>query len=427
MVDAQTSSSRHRVVARRTRSTRRISRSLAFVTVSASLLAFFVAAGAPTPLLPIYERNWGFDPSLLTVAFGVYAFGLILTLLVAGSLSDFIGRRPLLIGALAVELASVVVFLFAPSIGWLIFGRVLQGIATGAASSTFGAAIVELAPEGRKRLGAVMTSLMTTGGLGIGALFSGLIALLIPQSAALVVWVVLVVIMASGTAFAVFTPETSAQRPGALRSLVPRVTVPATVRRLFASTSPTIVALFLETALFLGLVPTILGSVFAISTPIIGGVVNFLMFGLATATAASAGSVQPRRLKIFGNIGMVIGMALFVGAIATTGIGLVWASAAIAGAGMGAAFSGSTRGLIGEVQPHQRASLLAALFTVAYVTFGVSAIIAGFIASAIGVKSMAVGFGIVVIVIALLGLVLTVGLRGRVRVGHGRTVRTAIK
>ncbi|HEY4269178.1 MAG TPA: MFS transporter, partial [Galbitalea sp.] len=147
----------------------RIPRGVAFVAVSASLLAFYLAAGAPTPLFPIYESDWGFAPSLLTIAFGVYAFALIVALLVAGGLSDYIGRRPMLIGALVLELAAMVVFLFAPSIGWIIAARVLQGLATGIASSTFGAAIVELASERHKKLGALMASLMTTAGLGIGA------------------------------------------------------------------------------------------------------------------------------------------------------------------------------------------------------------------------------------------------------------------
>jgi MFS family permease len=71
--------------------------------MTAAFAAFFIAAGAPTPLLPIYEANWNFPASMVTVAFGVYAIALLLTLLIVGSLSDHIGRRPLLIGALTLE------------------------------------------------------------------------------------------------------------------------------------------------------------------------------------------------------------------------------------------------------------------------------------------------------------------------------------
>lgn len=393
----------------------RVPRTVGFVAMSGALLAFFVAAGAPTPLLPIYEAEWKFAPSMLTFAFGVYALAMIVSLLVIGSLSDYIGRRPVLIGALALELVSVIVFLFAPSIGWIVIGRVLQGLATGVASSTFGAAIVELAPERRKRLGAVMSSLATTAGLGVGALFSGLVALAIPAEAATIVWIVLIVLMAAGTVLAFLTPETSTRRAGAVRSLIPRMSIPATVRRLFAATSPTIVAVFLETAFFLGLAPTILAAAFGVTTPIIGGLINFVMFSAATAAAALTGGVHPHRLKIWGNLGVTIGTLLFLGAIPTGAIWLVWASAIVAGAGMGAAFSGSSRGLVPEVEPHQRAGLFAAFFTVAYLSFGGSAIIAGFVAVATGVTAMAVGFSIIMAAIALLGLALSIGLFARRR------------
>lgn len=391
----------------------RVPRTVGFVAMSGALLAFFAAAGAPTPLLPIYEAEWKFAPSMLTFAFGVYALAMIVSLLVVGSLSDYIGRRPVLSGALALELVSVVVFLFAPSIEWIVIGRVLQGLATGVASSTFGAAIVELAPEGRKRLGAIMSSLATTAGLGVGALFSGLVALAIPTQAATTVWIVFIGLMAAGTVFAVLTPETSTRRAGALRSLIPRMSIPAIVRRLFAATSPTIIAVFLETAFFLGLVPTVLAAVFGVTTPIIGGLINFVMFTAATAAAAFTGSVHPHRLKIWGNLGITIGAVLFLGAIPNGALWLVWASAIVAGAGMGAAFSGSSRGLVPEVEPHQRAGLFAAFFTIAYLAFGGSAIIAGIIAAATGVTAMAVGFSIIMAVIALVGLVLSIGLLAR--------------
>ena len=57
-----------------------------------------LAAGAPTPLLVLFEHEWGFHAGILTLAFAIYAFGLLLALLVVGSLSDYIGRRPVLIG-----------------------------------------------------------------------------------------------------------------------------------------------------------------------------------------------------------------------------------------------------------------------------------------------------------------------------------------
>src|SRR6201986_3881795 len=163
---------------------------VSFAAMTAAFAAFFIAAGAPTPLLPIYEANWHFPASMVTVAFGVYAIALLLTLLIIGALSDHIGRRPLLIGALALEFVSMLVFLVSPSIRWIIAARCIQGVPPAPATSSFSAAVLELAPDQRKRLAGVIAGLAPAAGIGVGALFAGVIAQL-ASSAAATVWFIL--------------------------------------------------------------------------------------------------------------------------------------------------------------------------------------------------------------------------------------------
>src|SRR3954463_10683209 len=93
---------------------------LAFTGAALAFASLYLAAGAPTPLLVLFEHEWGFAPWVLTIAFAAYALGLLAALLVAGSLSDHIGRRPVLVGALVVEFGAMIMFVFAPNIGWVI-------------------------------------------------------------------------------------------------------------------------------------------------------------------------------------------------------------------------------------------------------------------------------------------------------------------
>lgn len=391
----------------------RIPKPVAFVAMSAALLSFFVAAGAPTPIFPLYERAWGFPTTELTLAFGVYAVALIVGLLVFGALSDHLGRRPLLIGALVAELVAMAVFLVSPSVEWLIAGRVLQGLATGAASATFGAAVVELAPESRKRLGAVMTSLATTAGLGIGALAASVVALAIPAEAATIVWIVLAVVMAAGTVLAVLTPETSTRRAGALRSLVPHVAVAAPARRLFAVTAPVVVAVFFFNAFLLGLLPVVLGPVFGVRDALASGLLNFVAFGTATATAALSTRVGAHLLRTLGALAVVLGSALLLAGLASGEVGFVWVAAVVGGAGSGAGLSGSTRGLVPQVAQHERAALFSAFFVVAYTSLSVAIIGGGLLGALVGVVPMTAGYGVVLVAVALAGAGL--GLRSLVR------------
>jgi len=112
------------------RSARRLSPTSAFVATALTFAAFYLAAGAPTPLLVIFQQQWHFAAWVLTVAFAIYALGLLAALLVVGSLSDHIGRRPVLVAALVVELIAMVMFAVAPDVGWVIAARAIQGIAT---------------------------------------------------------------------------------------------------------------------------------------------------------------------------------------------------------------------------------------------------------------------------------------------------------
>jgi len=375
-----------------------------FVAMTAAFAAFFITAGAPTPLLPIYEANWHFPASMLTVAFGVYAIALLLTLLIVGSLSDHIGRRPLLIVALALELVSMLVFLVSPSISWIIAARIIQGVATAAATSSFSAAILELAPDKRKHLAGVIAGLAPAAGIGVGALFSGVIAQF-SSSAAVTVWIILAAVMAIALVFAICTPETATRKPGAIASLRPQVSVPPAARSVFAVTLPSLIAAWLVSALFLGLMPTILRLRFGIDSPVVSGLAAFAEQGAGGAVALALSKMKPQRLVFAGGFAIVAGIVLFIASITATSLPLLWIGAIIGGAGLGAAFTGTIRSLVPLAEAHQRAALFSAIYTVSYITFGVPVIVAGLFLSTIGVTAIALAFGAITVACAAAGVV----------------------
>jgi MFS family permease len=94
---------------------------------------------------------------MLTVIFAVYVAGLLGALLTVGSLSDHLGRRPVLVAALLVAAASTAIFWAADGVGSLLIARVVQGLATGTAAGALAAGLVEFAPEERPHLGPRMT------------------------------------------------------------------------------------------------------------------------------------------------------------------------------------------------------------------------------------------------------------------------------
>ena len=88
----------------------------AFWIVSATMVMVLFASAAPSPLYPVYQQLWGFSAFTLTVVFAAYVLTMLVSLLTVGSLSDHIGRRPVLAVALVMLIASMVLFVTADGV-----------------------------------------------------------------------------------------------------------------------------------------------------------------------------------------------------------------------------------------------------------------------------------------------------------------------
>ena len=121
---------------------------VAFWLMAGVFCLMFFAAGAPTPLYGVYQAQLRFSATTLTAIFAIYALVLLLTLLVFGSVSDYLGRRPVILAALVMSAGACAVFLTANRAGLLFAARALQGVAVGTAIGALGAALIDLQPEG---------------------------------------------------------------------------------------------------------------------------------------------------------------------------------------------------------------------------------------------------------------------------------------
>lgn len=371
-----------------------------------------LAAGAPTPLLVLFEHQWGFHAGLLTIAFAIYAFGLLLALLVVGSLSDYIGRRPVLIGALSVQLVAMVMFFFASNIGWVVAARAVQGFATGAAFSAFTAALVELAPPRHRELGAVIGSVAPAGGLALGALLTGA-AIQFTGSPAKIVFAALTVVTSLGIGVAILSAETVSRRPGARRALRPDLSIPRPAVREFVAAVPLQIGAWMFVGLFLGLIPTIIRGLFHLNSGLLNGATVFAEPGAAAVAGLFVGRISPRASAQSGGAEIVVGGAVVMVAIAARVLPLLLLGGLIGGVGWGSSYSGTLRALSPRAEPDQRAGLFAALFTVAYLAFSVPVVIAGQLIPRVGLSATSIGYCVAIVVVATAGLVAQSGIARR--------------
>jgi hypothetical protein len=146
-----------------------LTRAAGFWFVAVMLVLVLCAASAPSPLYGVYQRLFGFPASTLTAIYGVFAIAGLTTLLTSGRLSDHIGRRPVLLGALGAEIAGMLAFIAASDVSMLFVGRILTGLGTGAGLGALSAWLLDLQPQGSS-LGSLVNGVATLLGLAAGAL-----------------------------------------------------------------------------------------------------------------------------------------------------------------------------------------------------------------------------------------------------------------
>src|SRR4051794_27122850 len=193
------------------RMTRTLSPRLSYALSGGIIGLALLASGTPSPLYGVYRQLWGFSPVVLTLVYATYAFGVLTTLVLAGRVSDDVGRRPVLLVALGTLLGTTVLFMVADSVVWLFVARGLQGLATGLALGAASAALLDLHPR-RDPAGVGLTNgVVSAGGMGLGVLVSAPLVELLPAPRVLP-YVTLFVLFAIAFAGALRMPEPIAER-----------------------------------------------------------------------------------------------------------------------------------------------------------------------------------------------------------------------
>jgi MFS family permease len=380
-------------------------RSPAFWLVAATTATLTAASSAPSPLYPVYQAEFWFSTITLTMIFAVYVLALLMSLLTVGRLSDYIGRRVTLAGALVVEGGAMALFLGADGVGWLVGARIVQGFATGAALGVLGAYLLDLQPGDGSRLGSLVNSVAPTFGLGLGAVATGLLVQYAPHPTRLI-FAILTALFVALALTTVMLPETVERMPGALAALRPRVAVPARARRAFVSAVPTMVATWALGGLILSVGGSLLGTVFGQTNHGVVGIVIGLLPLAAAAAAVLVRDLLPSTMARVGDAVLAVGTALFLLALWSSSMALFVVASIVAGAGFGSAFLGALRSVSQLAEPHERAALLSAVYVVSYVAFSVPALAAGVLTTHIGLRTTALGYGGFVAVVAVGALVL---------------------
>jgi MFS family permease len=364
-------------------------------------------SGAPAALCGIYQKQWHFSPLTTTVVFAVYAVAALAAVLVSGTISDVIGRKPVLLGAFATMVAGLVLFLFADNVAMLLVARALHGMAVGATVVAAAAALLDLRPAHGARSGQ-LSGVAFDAGMAVAILGSALLAQYVPHPFHTPYLVITLVCLLIAAGVVAMRETHTARVPGPIR--IARPAVPQEIRGDFWFSALGVMAAWSVLGVLLSLYPSLAAQQTGVHNLVFGGAVV-----AATATAAAlvqlfATGIPARWAAIGGDTGMAVALLLTIPTLVTHNWVLVLLAGVLLGGTFGLGFGGSLRHLSTVVPQHKRGETMSAYYLLAYSALALPTVAAGWAATRWGTTTIFPWFVVLVAVACLAAAAL--GVRG---------------
>jgi MFS family permease len=372
--------------------------SLWFLAIT--LLSFLAASTAPTPLYHLYQEHLQFSAAILTLIFGVYALSLLAALLTVGSLSDYLGRKPVIFTAVLLNMLAMLLFINADSVAWLIGARVLQGFATGMATAVLSAALLDT----DRQQGPMVNSVAPLLGMALGAMGCGLLAEFAPLPLQLTYWVLFALFVMQAL-YVWRLPESVSRQPGAWASLRPTLHVPIQARRMLWRVLPIDLAVWALGGFFASLAPSLVRTATGSTSNLIGGATVAVLTVTGASMIYTLRNRPADKVLLLGASLLPAGVALILLAVHSASLPLFFFGTLVAGGGFGAGFLGALRSLVPLALPHERAGLMSAFYVLSYLAFCLPSLLAGNLTRSFGLVATTDGYGAVLIILSLAALI----------------------
>ena len=381
---------------------------VAFWLVAAAFCVNLAFSAVPTPLYVIYQQRDHFSTLMITVVYAVYALGVIASLFLGGHVSDWVGRRRVLVPALAVNVLSAVLFIAFPSLAGLIVARIVSGVSVGLTTGTATAYLAELhvgaggSSSGRRPQ--VVATAANLGGIGVGPLGAGLLAQFV-RSPLVIPYVVFggaLLVLAAAIAFA---PET-ADRPDPQPAWRPqRVAIPAHARGRFFAATGAAAAAFAVYGVFNSLMPGFLAGTMHETSYAVAGAIAFSAFASGALAQIVLGTASTATTLKASLPVLIAGLALFTVGMWLPSLPVFVIGGIVTGAGAGLVFRGSLVAAAGTAPVESRAEVLAGFFLGAYIGLSAPVIALGVATRYVAAKDVMLVF------VVLAAIAIAVGVR----------------
>ncbi|OAH31106.1 MFS transporter [Serratia marcescens] len=340
-----------------------------------ALMSALLNSSAPTPLYPLYQHELALSSVSLTIIYGAYAAGVLISLFGVGNMAGKVkDLRSMIVPALLVVLLGALLFSVASSFFMMFMARLLAGVGTGALTGAANIALVRFGPQDGGKNAALIATLSFTTGLALGPIFSGvalqtgfhttslpfIIIMAIAAVAALGVmlrWPREAVAAQAGSAAAENAPMAKRSLADGLR---------ATGGKFFLCAG----ALFIcwaVAASILAIGPSVAEKLLNMQNRGVFGYVVAVYLVIAGISQILSRRINARHSLLFGCLAQALSVGVFAVAIQIHSLALAAAGMVIAGYAYGAIFVGSAT-LVNLISPKaSHARLISLFYVIAYI------------------------------------------------------------
>lgn len=363
-------------------------------------IGILVATGSfPVGLYHSYAEAFAFSAAMLTVVACSSTIGVIVAVVGCGTLSDQIGRRPVLLPALGIGALCLVGMLVATNVWMLLVARSVTGLAIGLFTGAGTAALTELAAPGETRRAATHAATAGILGFASGPVVGGLFAEYGPWPLRLV-YVVSLFLLLPALYGALTMEETMRnRRPFALK--LQRLEIPRDGRREFGLASLVCLCAFAAASFFQSLGPTVAVELLDLRNLAVAGAIASCFLGTSSLAQMRYRGMPIRRQTVLGLLILPLGLVLVTAGLVTERPALFIAGALVGGFGQGLAYVGGQSLVELVAPPERRGEAFSTYLVVVYLTGSGSAISLGIAATQFGLHPASIVYTIIACALTL--------------------------
>ncbi|MDJ0312110.1 MFS transporter [Arthrobacter sp. H35-D1] len=354
-------------------------------------------AAAPAPLYVLYQQRSGFSALTITFIFAAYAVGVVVSLFLAGHISDRFGRRRVIAPAILLNVVAALLFMVWPDLPGLLLARFISGLGIGMLTATATAHMTELHsaahPGAGSRRAEVVSTAANIGGLGLGPLITGFLAEYAPLPL-YTPYVVFAFLLLSGLLLIVTVPETVNKVEENWVYRPQRVVVPPAARGQYAGAAMMAFVGFAMFGFFTSLAPSFVSGQLGIKSHVAAGVLAFVVFAASAAFQMFSAHWARTMQLVVGLSLLVAGLILVIVSITDSSLPLLIAGGLFAGSGVGVTFKSAIGTAIAVSAPEARGEALAGLFLFAYIGMALPVVLLGLILQSTPLATAVIEFGV---------------------------------